>query len=318
MRLQESVSVVIATRTRSDLIGRALDSVFAQTHRPLEVVVAVDGVPGDELSAVLKRHAVKVVQTCTPVGGAQIRNIGVSAAKGDWVGLLDDDDQWLPSKLQLQLELARNTPSRYPVISCRVFADDGNQRIVRPSRLPGPSEKISDYVLSIAMLNGRGMLQTSTLLVPRKLLTDVPFRNGLRIHQDWDWVIRAARCPGVEFLMTPQPGIVYDMDPARATISKVHKGAAWNDSLAWIRSMRPYVTRRAYSYFIATQVVPGARAAAAPEGIAEALKDFVAAGGCFRPLAGAIFLSNLLLPFSVRHRLRTAYNKSVQPGPSSP
>ena len=102
------VSVVIPTRNRSGLVVRAVSSALAQTYGDIEVIVVVDG-PDQGTAEALERvndPRLKIVQLPESVGGSDARNAGVKAADGAWVAFLDDDDEWLPEKIQKQLSFS--------------------------------------------------------------------------------------------------------------------------------------------------------------------------------------------------------------------
>src|SRR5690349_20594494 len=89
-----SISVVVPTVGRPELL-RALRSVRAQcTRSRIEVIVVDDGDPGAELPSGAASLADCVIHTEGRVGGARARNLGIAAASGDMVALLDDDDEW--------------------------------------------------------------------------------------------------------------------------------------------------------------------------------------------------------------------------------
>src|SRR5260370_12535343 len=112
------VSTVIPTRGRPELLLRAVRSVLAQTLREIEAVIVIDGDdPATERALeelVREDGRVRVIALATSVGGSDARNRGVDAASGEWVAFLDDDDEWLPGKLQAQLEAV--TSSTAPVV----------------------------------------------------------------------------------------------------------------------------------------------------------------------------------------------------------
>ncbi len=77
-----------------------LASAFAQTSRPMEIIVVDDG-SNDRTAEVAGRAGARVIRT--PNGGvAHARNVGIRAARGEWVALLDADDRWHPEKLATQ------------------------------------------------------------------------------------------------------------------------------------------------------------------------------------------------------------------------
>ncbi|MCG7866845.1 MAG: glycosyl transferase [gamma proteobacterium symbiont of Stewartia floridana] len=105
-----SVSVIIPTYNRASTLPRALDSVFAQTLPPLEVIVIDDG-SDDETKTVVERDYPDVIYLPQPNSGvSHARNSGIRHAKGEWLALLDSDDSWLPEKLQLQMASLNRSP----------------------------------------------------------------------------------------------------------------------------------------------------------------------------------------------------------------
>jgi glycosyltransferase involved in cell wall biosynthesis len=110
----ENVSAIIPTYHRPTEVVRAVQSVLAQSHRPVEIIVVVDG-RDDATVRTLRSMNERTLRVLVPdrnLGNASARNFGVSHATGEWVAFLDDDDLWMPDKLQVQLEAARRAPHR--------------------------------------------------------------------------------------------------------------------------------------------------------------------------------------------------------------
>ncbi len=103
-------AVIIPAYNAATTLGRALDSVFAQTLLPVEVVVVDDGSPDRAaIEEVVRRYGEKVRLLQRKNGGpAAARNDGVRASSSPWIAFLDADDAWLPEKMQRQLELGRD------------------------------------------------------------------------------------------------------------------------------------------------------------------------------------------------------------------
>ncbi len=103
--LEPIISVIIPTHGRSQLVERAVDSAGAQTLRDIEIIVVIDGLDlaTEQELAKINDPRLRIVQLPTSKGGAGARNAGVAAAKAAWIAFLDDDDEWLTQKLELQL-----------------------------------------------------------------------------------------------------------------------------------------------------------------------------------------------------------------------
>ena len=136
------VSVVIPTYSRPDLVIRAVRSALAQTIRNIEVVVVVDG-PEDatrrELSTIVDPR-LRVIALPRQLGAPHARNVGAREARAPWTALLDDDDEWLPHKLEVQLGLARTATVSTPIIASRLVNRTPRAEFVLPRRLPAPGE----------------------------------------------------------------------------------------------------------------------------------------------------------------------------------
>jgi glycosyltransferase involved in cell wall biosynthesis len=245
------VSAVIPTRHRPGSLLQAVESALAQTYPIMEVVVVIDG-PDPATESMLRAFAhprVRVIALPAPVGGSDARNAGVQAARGEWIAFLDDDDQWLSNKIERQLAMLPPTDGD-PILSCRFLARTEAGDRVWPERLPQPSEPLCEYLLTRPGI-GRsdGFVATPTILTHRSLLCRVPFRSGLKKHQDWDWILRATR-EGARVFFCPEVLARCDM----RTPASTSRRADWRLSLRWIQDNAPLVTRRAYAGFITTHV----------------------------------------------------------------
>lgn len=248
------VSVVIPTRNRPALLVRAVKSALLQTLAQIEVIVVIDGPDQATVEALsaIKDSRVSVISLPYSFGGSEARNIGIRKSHGEFIGLLDDDDEWSPNKLSLQLELARKSAARYPVVTCRLIARSPVTDEIWPARRMNPCESMSDYLLcrEASIRQGEGFIQSSTLFVPRALLLQVQFESGLSRHQDWDWLIRASVHSGVEFLWVWEPLVIYNIG---ATQNSVSSDRSLMASMKWVNGNR-LVTSKARAYFYATQI----------------------------------------------------------------
>ncbi len=105
------VSVVIPTYSRNEMLGRAIDSIINQTHQNLEIIVVDDNPAESEYrasaEAIMKEYEsdnrIHYIQNEHNLGGSGARNVGIEASHGDYIAFLDDDDEYLPTKIEKQL-----------------------------------------------------------------------------------------------------------------------------------------------------------------------------------------------------------------------
>lgn len=103
------ITVITPTYNRTDYLANAIDSVLAQTFTDFELIVVDDNKPDSEarkLTAEVMSHytdpRIRYIQNERNLGGAASRNVGIFQAKGEFVAFLDDDDQYLPDRLEVQ------------------------------------------------------------------------------------------------------------------------------------------------------------------------------------------------------------------------
>ncbi len=242
-----SISVVIPTRNRPMLLLRAVRSALRQTLEEIEVIVVIDGEVGcasADAVACLGECRVRCIVLREQVGGAEARNIGIRSARSAWVALLDDDDEWLPSKLEMQLAAARPyTGEDQLVVTCRhVHRAEGAEDVLRPRRLPRPGEAACEFMFDYLCY-----FQTSTFVCSKKLLLQIPFTRNLAFFQDIDWFLRALRDPGTRLVVVPQPLSIYYAPEERQSITS---RLSWKARVDWGRGNRHLMSKRSYSRFI--------------------------------------------------------------------
>ncbi|WP_437223464.1 glycosyltransferase family 2 protein [Planctomicrobium sp. SH661] len=107
------ISVIIPTYNRERHLPQCLQSVLAQTYRDFEVIVVDDGSTDStsELMARMQEQDERIKYICKPNGGvSSARNVGIRAARGELIALLDSDDAWLPWKLEAQVAALKSLP----------------------------------------------------------------------------------------------------------------------------------------------------------------------------------------------------------------
>ena len=303
MSTPPDVSVVIPTLNRPDLAVRAVRSALAQTHAALEVIVVVDGPDPATEAALAQVGDPRLRVLVLPERGKapNARNQGALAAAGRWTALLDDDDEWLPDKIETQLKLAATATKSSPVVATRMISRSPRAENVMPRRLPAPGEPLSEYfTVRRGLFYGDGFIQTSTIMAPTELLRRVPFTVGLRRQQELDWALRAVQQPDVELLYAGEPLVVWHQDEDRDRISLQNP---WEEQLAWLRDNRSLFTPRAYAAF--TMSVLSSMAAPTRSGkVFRSLLTEARAHGRPAVIDYVTFLQIWILPPTLRARLR--------------
>ena len=159
------VTVVIPTRNRRTVLMRTLASALAQEDVDVEVVVVDDGSSDGSDAAVreLEDPRVRVVRRDSATGVAAARNAGITAARGEWVAFLDDDDLWSPHKLRRQLDAARGADFAY---TAAVFVTPGLAPI-RVRSAPDPAELLERFPYTNPVAAGGSTVIARTELLRR-------------------------------------------------------------------------------------------------------------------------------------------------------
>lgn len=182
------VSVVVPTRHRPALLERAVCSVLSQRYPgDLKCVVVFDQSPltGIAVEAPPGRRLRLMTNTRTP-GLAGARNTGMLASTSVFVAFCDDDDEWAPDKLRLQVELLGSTPAVLAGTGVRIHYAN---RVA--TRLPPSSVEFRELIRSRV-----AALHASTFVVRRDALDriglvdeNIPGSYG----EDYEWLLRASR-----------------------------------------------------------------------------------------------------------------------------
>jgi glycosyltransferase involved in cell wall biosynthesis len=183
------VTTVVATRDRWEMLSRAaLPSALSQEDVDHEVIVVDDGsrdATSDRLAG-LAEPRLRVIRHDHPLGVAKARNAGIAAARGTWVGFLDDDDLWSPRKLRLQLDAAAAADAEFAY--ARALAVDEQRRPLFGFPLP-PPEGLAARLLRWNHLAAGG----SNVVVRGDLVRRLGgFDERLFQLADWDLWIRLA------------------------------------------------------------------------------------------------------------------------------
>lgn len=185
------VSVVVSTHNRAELLHAAIASVLSQSFQDFEILV-VDDHSQDHTAQVVQRFRdgrIKYLRHETRRGGAAARNTGIQNSAGEYIAFLDDDDEWLPEKLETQVALFESSP---PEVGC-IYT--GYLVIDRASgNILGRKTASKRGDLSSALLSGNCLGGTSSVLVRIECFNAVGlFDEALPSFQDYDLWIRLSQ-----------------------------------------------------------------------------------------------------------------------------
>ena len=184
------VSAIITTHNRKELLKRAIESVFSQTYKDMECIV-VDDASTDGTSELCKSYPIQYIYIPKEEskGGNYGRNLGIKASSGNYCAFLDDDDYWLPKKIEKQVSLIQE--KQCELVYCGrkseyIYPDSTIYKDILPdSRLCGDMHKL--ILLHICCT-------TSTILVLRQALIDINFFDeNLKFWQEYELTIRLAQ-----------------------------------------------------------------------------------------------------------------------------
>ena len=187
------VSCIIPTHNRASKVTAAIESVLSQTYRNFELLI-VDDQSVDHTSDVVELISQKdsrVKYLLNPRKGANnARNFGIVNARGEYIALLDDDDVWMDSKLEKQLEAFNQLGNEYGVVYCTFARKSTRGNVVRshPSRF----SRIKNGDILNRILK-RNFITTSTLFVKSEVFQKSGmFDPSYKSFQDWELLTRIA------------------------------------------------------------------------------------------------------------------------------
>jgi glycosyltransferase involved in cell wall biosynthesis len=218
--MAQKCSVVIPAYNAAGFIRRTIDSVLAQTYRDYELIVVDDG-STDDTAEIVKSYGDRVRYIYQDnAGGGAGRNTGIAAAKYDWIALLDHDDEWLPEKLQAQMDLLERNPDlRWCGTNYIKVLEDRRGAVTSIKALRkalGDREYFESFLTT--SLKMRFSLAPSAVVAHKEILEQV---GGFeRIHlADYDmWLKIAYRFPKLGFV--PQSLTLMHLDNPDAALMR--------------------------------------------------------------------------------------------------
>ena len=250
-----AVTVVIPTHNRPQLMQRALESVLDQEYSgDLEAIVVFDACDPFEPPVVVPPGAkLRVVRNERSRGLAGARNTGIMQATHDFVAFLDDDDYWLPGKLQAQMERFAEKPEAV-LVGTAMVVDDGertHERLV-PMEVVQQEDLFQDRMAGLH--SSTFVFRREALLGPVGLVDeDLPGSYG----EDYDLLLRTSAVAPVEVVNRPLVSVTWS-----GQSYFFGKWSAYADGLQYLIETHPGFRRHRKAHGRIASQIGFARAAA--------------------------------------------------------
>lgn len=193
------VSVIIATYKRDISLKNAIESIMAQTYKKVEIIVVDDN--GDEkwsykvkeiLDSINEIHPIIYIKNEVNKGSAETRNIGIRAARGEYITFLDDDDIYLPKKIENQLNNMINTGADYSVTDLELLNENG-KRIEKRTRGYIKSNSVDELLKKHLMHHITG---TDTMMFKKEYLNSIGGFSAIDVGDEFYLMQKAIEAGG--------------------------------------------------------------------------------------------------------------------------
>ncbi|RCW47884.1 glycosyltransferase family 2 protein [Paenibacillus prosopidis] len=214
------VSIVIPTYKRPDYLERLLNSISNQTFKSYEIIVVDDNSPNRSEYDQLVTKYIKIfdkfrfLRNDENKGAPYSRNRGIKLAKYDFIALVDDDDEWLPEKLEKQIEMFSNGDEKLGIVYTWTDTVNSEKEVLHQYRniVEGSPKK--------EILKGCFIPSPSVMVKKSHIISAGLFDENLPSCQDWDmWtrmILDGSECRVVKSVQT----LYYKHDSGSIGLSK--------------------------------------------------------------------------------------------------
>ena len=190
MEKSPKVSVIIPTYNQAKFIDKAIESVLKQSYQDFEIIVINDG-STDNTEEIVKNYSdfrIRYICQANNMGVSEARNTGIKVSRGDYIALLDSDDEFLPERLIKQVQILQNKSSEVGVVCSWSYNIDEKGNYISKRCLPRKDGYIYEDLLST------NPISVPTVLIRKECFEKVGiFDNLLDGQEDWDMWIRIAK-----------------------------------------------------------------------------------------------------------------------------
>lgn len=192
------ITIVISTYNRAEQLPRAVKSVLNQTFSNFELII-VDNASTDKTQEVIQGFndpRIRTIRHESNKGGSAARNTGIKLARGEYIALLDDDDEWFPEKLKKQVQKIEGCPATVGLVYSGSEIYDENKKKVEQVNHPAYRGQVYQRLLLSTIIGS-----VSSALIRKKCFDQAGlFDEELTSCQDWDMWLRIARYYEFDFV----------------------------------------------------------------------------------------------------------------------
>ena len=234
------VSIIIPSYNGSDKVIKAVRSILNQTYKAVEVIVVDDNGKGTQeqiktentVKEFEKYDNFRYITHDVNKNGSAARNTGAKASCGEYLGFLDDDDEYLPHYVKMHVEEHKRLSEDYALTYCS-SAQYRNGKLVKILR-----KKDSGYLLYRVLMH-KTVIGSTSLIIKRSAFEALGgFDESFRRHQDWEFTARVASKYKVKAVEEVgfKGHLEYRNSPKSYEISK-------NYRMHYVEKMMPYIQR---------------------------------------------------------------------------
>ncbi len=204
----ELVSAIITTYKREPkIVERAIRSIINQTYKNIEIILVndcpEDAILAEKIAELARRYGkdnrIKYHIVDKNGGACKARNIGLKMSEGEYVAFLDDDDEWMPAKIELQLKaLQENDEYAISYCNCYFYNVEKNS-----SRLRFEKQQPTGYIYE-DLLKKNIIGSCSFPLIRKHIIDSIGgFNETMPAMQDWELYLRICKRNGAIYVDRP-------------------------------------------------------------------------------------------------------------------
>lgn len=214
------VSILLATYNGEKYIRQSIDSVLSQTFKDFEILVGFNGTT-DNTKEIVTEYTdtrIRVFDYGDDKGKARTLNKLLKEARYEWIAVQDDDDVWLPNKLEIQSKFTES----FDVIGTFImYINEYNEIIGNPNLCTNDDE------IKFRSLNGDNQVANTTSIIRKSAALEViGWREGIESVEDYDFWLRLIR-KGFRFYNVPEFLVKH----------RLHSESNFNANMAEIQNM---------------------------------------------------------------------------------